>query len=217
MSEPSPEAAAVFGANLPRAERYAELLCAEGVAWGLIGPREAPRIWSRHLLNSAALAQWLPSTPAASADPTAHRVSVVDVGSGAGLPGIPLALARPDLQMTLLEPLLRRTRFLELVRDELELDVEVCRARAEAIAPRHFDVVTARAVAPLERLVDLCLPLLAPGGTILALKGQSAAEELAVARPALRRAGVDGSVLRAEIADEPAVAVRLARKSGAPR
>ena len=200
------EAPALFGPNLPRAQRYAALLCAEGVAWGLIGPREAPRVWTRHLLNSAALARWLP-----------QDARVVDVGSGAGLPGIPLVLARPDLRMTLLEPLQRRIRFLEFARHELELDVEVCRGRAEALPPRQFDAVVARAVAPLGRLVDLCLPLTTNAGMILALKGRAAAEELADAESVLRRAGLQGELLTAELAGEPVTAVKIIRKSGAPR
>lgn len=174
--EPAPEVAAeVFGGRLPLARRYAELLCGEGLLRGLIGPREPARIWTRHLLNCAALAPFVPADAA-----------VVDLGSGAGLPGIPLALARPDLRMTLLEPLARRMRFLELVRDELGVPLTLVRARADD-CPSGADVVVARAVAPLPRLLDLALPLLRPGGLLLAHKGARAAEELAEAADALDR------------------------------
>jgi 16S rRNA (guanine527-N7)-methyltransferase len=173
-------AAEVFGANIDRARRYADLLCTEGVISGLVGPREPARMWSRHLLNSAALAPYLP--PGAA---------VVDLGSGAGLPGVPLVLARPDLRMTLLEPLARRMRFLEQVRAALGLDITLVRARAEDAAggadPIRADVVVARAVAPLGRLLDLAVPLLRSGGMLLAHKGARAADELAAAADVLER------------------------------
>jgi 16S rRNA (guanine527-N7)-methyltransferase len=141
----------------------------------LIGPRELPRLWERHLLNSAAIASLVPA-----------GARVVDVGSGAGLPGIPLALARPDLTVTLLEPLARRVAFLTECVDRLGLErVTVVRGRAEEGPVRRelggADVVTARAVAPLDRLAGWCLPLLRPGGLLLAMKGSTAAEELAAA------------------------------------
>ncbi len=143
---PVPESArGVFTVQrLPLAERYAELLATDGVVRGLIGPREAPRLWERHLLNCAALAEVLPD-----------GATVCDLGSGAGLPGLVVAIARPDLSVTLVEPLLRRTTFLEEVAAELGLEsVEVVRGRAEELhGQRTFDVVTSRAVAPLERLL----------------------------------------------------------------
>lgn len=154
---PAPEAArAVFGERLADAVRYAELLADAGVRRGLIGPREVPRLWERHLLNCAVLSDVVP-----------EGVSVCDVGSGAGLPGIPLALTRPDLRITLLEPLLRRTIFLQEAVEELGLgNVTVARGRAEEVAGRltPVDVVTARAVAPLDRLAGWGLPLLRPYG-----------------------------------------------------
>jgi 16S rRNA (guanine527-N7)-methyltransferase len=159
----------VFGDRLDLAERYAAILAGAGVQRGLIGPREAPRLWDRHLLNCAVVGELIePGT------------RVLDVGSGAGLPGIVLAVARPDLELTLLEPLARRATFLDEVVRELGLStVTVVRGRAEEQASRlRFPVVTARAVAPLDRLARWCLPLLEPGGRLLALKGASAAEEL---------------------------------------
>jgi 16S rRNA (guanine527-N7)-methyltransferase len=174
MSVP-PGAAAVFGERLGLAERYAALLAGAGIERGLLGPREADRVWERHVLNCAAIAELVP--PGAS---------VADLGSGAGLPGIPLALARPDLTVTLIEPLLRRTSFLDLVVAELDLPVRVMRARAEDVRER-FDVVVSRALAPLDRLLRWSAPLLAPGGTILAMKGQSAADEVAAHQDTLRR------------------------------
>ena len=161
----------VFGESLPLARRYAELLAEQGVDRGVIGPREVDRLWERHLLNSAVLAELLP-----------RQARVLDVGSGAGLPGIPLAIARPDLSVVLLEPMARRVEWLREVVTELELTAEVVRGRAEEEPVREQwgeqDVVTARAVAPLGRLASWCLPLVRPGGQLLALKGASAAEEL---------------------------------------
>lgn len=179
---PAPPQAAVdlFGPALPVVQRYGELLAGPGVERGLIGPREVDRLWERHLMNCAAVAELVP-----------HDAHVVDVGSGAGLPGLVLAAMRPDLRVTLLEPLLRRTVFLEECLDALELDnAEVLRGRAEDWARKMgADVVTARAVAPMERLVGWCLPLLRPNGRMLALKGEAAAEELATVAPTLAGLG----------------------------
>lgn len=172
----------VFGEGLPRARGFAALLAEQGVARGLIGPREVERLWERHLLNSAVLAELLP-----------RNSRVVDVGSGAGLPGIPLAIARPDLELVLLEPMARRVEWLREVITELELTTEVVRGRAEEEPVRERlggqDVVTARAVAPLGRLASWCLPLVRPGGQLLALKGSSAAEELDRDAQAISSAG----------------------------
>lgn len=202
---PAPEAArAVFGERLADAVRYAELLADAGVRRGLIGPREVPRLWERHLLNCAVLSDVVP-----------EGVSVCDVGSGAGLPGIPLALTRPDLRITLLEPLLRRTIFLQEAVEELGLgNVTVARGRAEEVAGRltPVDVVTARAVAPLDRLAGWGLPLLRPYGKMLALKGDTAEEELNSARDALHKLGaVEWSVVQAGVGvvDPPATVVRV--------
>jgi 16S rRNA (guanine527-N7)-methyltransferase len=177
-----PEAAGVFGEALGQARRYAELLATDGVTRGLIGPRETERLWERHLINCAVVAELLP-----------ERGTLVDIGSGAGLPGVVLALLCPSLEVVLLEPLLRRSVFLEECVAELGLaNATVLRARAEERAAAHIeaDIATARAVAPLDRLVGWAAPLLRPGGELLAIKGQSAVEEIAAARPVLSRLGV---------------------------
>jgi len=159
-------------------ERYVELLATDGVTRGLIGPREAPRLWERHVLNCAAVGEAVPTA-----------ASVADLGSGAGLPGLVLAIARPDLSVTLVEPLLRRTSFLDEVVAGLHLDnVVVRRGRAEELhGKERFDVVTARALAPLDRLLGWGLPLVAPGGVLLAMKGSSAAAEIEAASTVLAR------------------------------
>ena len=202
-----------FGERLPLARRYAEHLATTGVEWGLIGPREASRVWDRHVLNCAVVAELVP--PAAR---------VLDIGSGAGLPGIPLALARPDLRVVLVEPLARRVEWLRMVLADLELPVEVERGRAEDTPIRRrwegADVVTSRAVAPLHRLAAWCLPLVRPGGMMLAVKGMSAPEE--VERDARAVAASGGGVPRIEtcgigIVDPPSTVVvveRLRRRRG---
>ncbi len=178
-----PAAAAVFGDRLPLLEAYAALLAGPGVERGLLGPREAPRLWERHLLNCAGLL-----------DLVQDGELVLDLGSGAGLPGLVLGAARPGLRVVLLEPLLRRAAFLAEAVAALGLPhVEVRRARAEDVRDVHADVVTARAVAPLDRLAGWALPLLRDGGRLLALKGERADEELGSARPALRRLGGTGA------------------------
>ncbi len=190
---PSPPAvaAAVFGDALPLVERYVARLAGDGVARGLIGPREVPRLWERHVLNSAAVAEVVPV-----------GARVVDIGSGAGLPGIPLALARPDVVLTLVEPMARRVEFLEeAVRDLVpeqgdggSASWRVIRGRAEeravvsAVGP--VDVVTARAVAPLPRLVGWCRGLLRPGTLLVDLVGARAVEELPAMVPELTAAGM---------------------------
>lgn len=168
----------VFGDNHPVAETYAALLADAGVVRGLIGPREVGRLWERHLLNCGVLGELVP----ADAD-------VLDIGSGAGLPGIPLAIARPDLWVTLVEPMERRVAFLTEAIDALKLpNVEILRARAESVSPKgKADVVTSRALAPLQKLADWCLPLARRGGEVLAIKGASAPEEVAKYLRAHRR------------------------------
>lgn len=161
-------------------ERYAASLATDGVVRGLIGPREAPRLWERHLLNCAVLGEALPTD-----------ATVCDIGSGAGLPGLVLAIARPDLRITLVEPLLRRTTYLSEVVDELSLDnVEVIRGRADALhGTRRFDVVTSRAVAPLSRLLGWSMPLVAPDGALVAMKGSGISDEIEEARSTLAKLG----------------------------
>lgn len=207
---PSAAAARLFGDRLSLASRYAELLAGAGVEQGLIGPREVPRVWDRHLVNSALLAELVP--------PGAR---VVDVGSGAGLPGLPLAIHRPDISLGLVEPMLRRTRFLAGVVAELDLGdrVQVVRGRAEEpkVAALVGDAswVVARAVAPLHRLLTWCLPLLGPDGTLLAMKGSTAADEARRDAKAVRRLGAtvtDVCELGAELATDPTWVISVRRR-----
>jgi len=177
-------AAAVFGSALPTAQAYAALLAGPGTERGLLGPREVPRLWDRHLLNCAGLTELVQDGE-----------EVLDLGSGAGLPGLVLALQRPAVRVVLVEPLLRRATFLSECVEALGLtNTEVRRARAEELTGKvTVDVVMARAVAPVDRLAGWALPLLRPGGRLLALKGERAADELAQAGPALRRLGAVAS------------------------
>jgi 16S rRNA (guanine527-N7)-methyltransferase len=176
----------VFGDRLALAERFTSILSDTGVSHGLIGPREVARLWERHVLNCAVI------HPAIAAGQM-----VIDVGSGAGLPGLALAIARPDLDLHLVEPMLRRTNWLSRAVDELELtNVTVHRGRAELFwGVLSAPVVTARAVARLSQLAGWCLPLLSPGGSLLALKGSRTTEELEADRTLLHRMGaVDESI-----------------------
>jgi 16S rRNA (guanine527-N7)-methyltransferase len=177
-------AAPVFGEALAQVEAYAALLAGPGVERGLIGPRETPRLWERHLLNCAGVSELVEDGQV-----------VLDLGSGAGLPGLVLAILRPEVQVVLVEPLLRRATFLTEAVEALGLrNTLVRRARAEDLhGTMLVDVVTARAVAPVDRLAGWALPLLHPGGRLLALKGSKAADELAAAGPALRRLGARSS------------------------
>jgi len=193
----------VFGSRTEQAVGYAAALATDGVTRGLIGPREAPRLWGRHLLNCAVLTDLL-----------GEGVDVCDVGSGAGLPGMVLAIRRPDLQVTLVEPLLRRTTFLLEVVDRLALDnVRVVRDRAEGLhGSEEFGVVTSRAVAPFPRLLDWSMPLVREGGQLLAMKGASASEEVAGAAAELSRWGA-GAVevlhLGETVIDPPTTVIRV--------
>jgi 16S rRNA (guanine527-N7)-methyltransferase len=191
----------VFGAQFPQVSRYIDILSSTGVDWGLLGPREVDRLWDRHILNSAALSELI-----------ATDSTVADVGSGAGLPGIPLALLRLDLHVTLIEPLLRRSTFLAQTVEDLGVAdrVKIIRSRAEDHRG-SYDVVVARALAPLDRLVGWCNPLRTDGGLILALKGKSVADEVVAAERQLRAARLHPEVLsvRAHPAAEPATVVRL--------
>lgn len=175
-------AARVFGDRLDIARQYHDSLATAGVERGLIGPREVPRLWERHLLNCAVIGELI-----------GEGESVVDVGSGAGLPGIPLAIARPDLKVTLVEPLLRRSVYLAEFVEAAGLDVRVVRGRAEQAGVIQeaggADVVTSRAVAPLEKLARWSLPLIHEHGRMLAMKGSSAAEEIDRDRASLQRLG----------------------------
>lgn len=184
-------------------KQYVDILLDRGVSWGLIGPREQDRMWDRHIYNSLALAESIPP----SAD-------MIDVGSGAGLPGVPLAVACPDIQTCLLEPMLRRATFLDEVVAELGLSqrVAVTRERAEE-HDRSYDVVVARALAPLPKLLGWCAPLLRPGGVILALKGASADAEVEKAAPVLKkkRLGAETLLVRALPDAEPTRVVRVVR------
>jgi 16S rRNA (guanine527-N7)-methyltransferase len=186
---PAAAAAEMFGDALPRAEKYAALLTGIGVERGVVGPAEADRIWDRHILNCGAVARLIPA-----------RASVVDLGSGAGLPGVVLAILLPGIKMTLLEPLARRVDFLNECIAALDLtNVRVVRGRAEEYAGRLMaDVVTSRAVAPLDKLCGLCAAVARPGGRVLAIKGSSAEAELVKARPVLARMGVaDARIVQA--------------------
>ena len=174
----------VFGSRLDQARRYVEILASAGVERGLLGPRESGRLWERHLFNSAAISELIH-----------NEARVVDVGSGAGLPGLALAIARPDLQLVLLEPMLRRTQFLEEVVAELGLTAKVVRGRAGDVSVcgpiGQMDVAVSRAVAPLDKLVRWSMPLLKRGGRMLAIKGESAADEVHQHLPAMTILGAD--------------------------
>lgn len=193
----------VFAERIDLATAYALLLATYGVSRGLIGPREAPRLWERHLLNCAVLTDLL-----------AQGAEVCDVGTGAGLPGVVLAIRRPDLQVTVVEPLLRRTIFVTEVVDQLSLaNVEIIRGRAEELhGRREFSVVTSRAVAPLPRLLGWCIPLVRQGGEMLAMKGASAGDEVRTASAALRQWGsgaVDVVSLGRDVIDPQATVIRI--------
>ena len=182
---------ALYGQNAETIKQYVAILATRGIEWGLLGPREGDKLWSRHIANAVALMDAVPM-----------GVEVADVGSGAGLPGIPLAIARPDLTVTLVEPLLRRATFLTLAVEELGLGdrVQVHRSRAEELKKRRFDVVVCRAVAPLERLLKWTTPLFADGGQLLALKGETAEQEIRDAGSLLARLGMSAEVLELSVA-----------------
>lgn len=194
-------AEALFGDSFESISKYVDILSTRGIERGLIGPREAGRLWGRHVLNSVAVSELV-----------SEGLSVADVGSGAGLPGLPLAILRPDLDVTLIEPLLRRYTFLTEAVDELGLEdrVTVVRARAEDYRGQ-FDVVTARAVAPLAKLITWCAPLRHRDGQILALKGSSAQEEIAAAGQHLRHQHLRAEILsaRAHPSAEATTVVRI--------
>ena len=189
--------------NYKTIRQYVDILVSRGVDWGLIGPREIGRLWERHILNSIALESLIP-----------EGCRVADVGSGAGLPGIPLAILRPDLEMTLIEPMLRRSNFMTEALDELGLDdrVTVVRGRAED-ADLHVDVVVSRAVAKLATLINWTADLIVESGSLLALKGQSADDEVVKAKKELskRRLSAEVLLIRADPAADVTRAVRVRR------
>ncbi len=193
-------AAVIFGDRLDLARRYAALLIRDSDTLGLLGPREMPKLWSRHILNSAVVSELVPD-----------GVTVADVGSGAGLPGIPMAIAQPNAHFTLIEPMERRSDWLKAVVAELGLEnVSVLRARAEEVG-EVFDLVTARAVSALPKLLRLTVPLTRHGGAIIALKGSKAAEEIEEAKKLskkLKIAGFEVIHTGAQILDETTLVVR---------
>jgi 16S rRNA (guanine527-N7)-methyltransferase len=196
----------IFGDRLGLAERYVEHLATSGTERGLIGPREIPRLWGRHVLNCAVIESEI-----------AQGSHVADVGSGAGLPGLCLAIARPDLELTLIEPLERRVIWLQEVVDDLGLsNVTVMRTRAElAVGMVTADVVTARAVSALSNLAGLTIPLLGGEGEVVAIKGRSAAEEIEKAAKTIRKlGGVETSVVTVgqDLLEEPTTVVRIVVK-----
>lgn len=202
-------AAAVFGDRLDAARRFVLALAGTAVERGLIGPREVPRLWTRHVLNCAVVAELIPQ---------GHRVA--DVGSGAGLPGVALAIARPDLDVTLIEPLQRRVAWLDETVVDLGLtSVRVHRGRAEEMAGLGVDTATARAVAGLDTLARWCVPLVRPRGQVLAIKGRSAEGELARTREVLDGLGVEDARIATcgeDVLEEPTRVVVLSIAERSP-
>lgn len=193
----------IFGDRLPLAERYVQHLATSGIERGLIGPREVPRLWGRHVLNCAVMEELMP-----------EGATVADVGSGAGLPGLTLAIARPDLRLNLIEPLERRTIWLNEVIEDLELtNVDVIRARSEQLFDEvSVDIVTARAVSALKNLIGMCWPLLNSTGEMQVLKGRSAADEVAAAAKVLKKhkcAEPEIITVGADLLEEPSTVVRI--------
>lgn len=200
--EPEPAVAAeVFGANIEVARAYAGALVRDGEMLGLLGPREYPKLWTRHILNSAVVAELVPS-----------GATVADVGSGAGLPGIPMAIAQPEAHFTLIEPMERRSNWLKEQVEELGLkNVSVLRARAEEVG-QVFDIVTARAVKALPQLLQMCVPMTKHGGEIIALKGSKAQEEIDDSQRLIKKlkiAGFEILFTGAKVLEEPTRVVRV--------
>lgn len=195
----------IFGDRLELADRYAQHLATTGVEWGLIGPRELPRLWTRHILNCAVAASLL------------HEGDVVgDIGSGAGLPGIPWALARPDASFVLIESMERRVEWLRSVVDDLGLtNVRIVRARVEDLVDEEiFTVVTARAVKAMTTLIEWAVPILGPEGRILAIKGASVDAELEKATRIIRKRKLSGPTVHSLGGDDlptPTTVVELRR------
>lgn len=205
VEEPPESVKHLFGEVFPEVNHFAQILRDEGEVRGLIGPRELPRLWSRHLVNSAAVLDFIPA-----------QVAVVDIGSGAGFPGIVIAICRSDLEVHLVEPMRRRFEWLCDVADEIGLDnVSIHNARAEELRGQGMaDVVTARAVANLKKLLPLAMPLIVPGGRLLALKGRRAYEEVKDARPVFALHSVDSVRVHevpSPMEDESTMVVELMR------
>jgi 16S rRNA (guanine527-N7)-methyltransferase len=193
----------LFGDRIELAIRFVEHLSSTGIEWGLLGPREVPRLWERHVLNCAVVGDLLP-----------EGALVADVGSGAGLPGLALALARPDCQFILIEPLERRVAWLDMVVEDLGLDnVDVVRARSEQVVGNvDVDVVTARAVSALKTLIPLTIPLLQGTGELIAIKGRSAADEVKAAAKVLKKHKCSSPVIESvgeDLLAEPTTVVRV--------
>ncbi|EFK55332.1 16S rRNA (guanine(527)-N(7))-methyltransferase RsmG [Corynebacterium genitalium ATCC 33030] len=199
-------AAEIFGDRLPLAQAYHDSLATTAAQRGFIGPKEVPRLWDRHIFNCAVIGE---------AFKEGQRIA--DIGSGAGLPGIPLAIARPDLDITLIEPLLKRSTYLGEVVEELGLDnVTVIRGRAEEQKKMLFDAVTSRAVAPLGKLASWSLPLVRPGGAMVAMKGASVSEELERdAKQIAKAGGVDADIFTVGegVLDQPTTMIRIVRSA----
>jgi 16S rRNA (guanine527-N7)-methyltransferase len=200
--EIEPQAAlAIFGERTDMARAYAKALVRDSDELGLLGPREMPKIWTRHILNSAVVAELVHAGD-----------KVGDVGSGAGLPGIPMAIARPDAHFVLIEPMERRSNWLKSVVDEIGLtNVTVLRARAEEVSDSDFDIVTARAVSALPKLLRMTVPLTRAGGEIIALKGEKAGEEIEASKALqkkLKIAAFEVLFTGASVLSEPTRVVR---------
>jgi 16S rRNA (guanine527-N7)-methyltransferase len=197
------ELQALFGSRFDAVAAFAAMLAEQGEKRGLIGPRELERLWERHVLNSAAVVPFL------------GPGRIVDVGSGAGLPGMVIAAMLPDREVVLVEPMERRVAWLEEAAATIGLDnVTVTRARAEEVAGSlKADALTARAVASIDKLVKWCLPLLSETGHMALLKGRTAAEEIERAKYVLRKAGLSAEVLSAPTLAglEPTTVVRIVR------
>ncbi|MEN9706846.1 MAG: hypothetical protein RIS31_412 [Actinomycetota bacterium] len=194
------EAKAIFGDRIDLARGYAAALVRDGNLLGLLGPRELPRLWTRHILNSAVVSELVPAGK-----------TVADIGSGAGLPGIPMAICRPDNHFTLIEPMERRSDWLKELVVELGLtNVTVLRARAEEVG-EVFDIATARAVSALPKLLRMVVPLVRDGGEVIALKGSKAAEEIEESKRLQKKLGLSGfEIVYAgkDVLAEPTLVVR---------
>ena len=203
LEKEPPYAAELFGNQIELARRFTNRLAQDSETFGLLGPRELSKIWSRHVINSGLLAELIPDGS-----------RVVDVGSGAGLPGIPMAIAQPNAHLTLVEPMERRANWLKAVVEDLKIpNIAVIRARAEEVKKSDFDYATARAVAPLDKLLKLMSPLISDStkGTVIALKGSKAQQEIEESAKILAKFGYSAPevlILGSGKAPETATVVR---------